>query len=260
MLTQLLAIFGLSLCASVALGKGLQKIVDENPANQPEEVTAPAEPAKTPIDEGEGEEIDDDDKAKDEKGEDAEKADEDEKAKKHEVKPVVAERSEISKKLDGKIFLRTTINRAFLSGTGGEWKGSGMSDIKVGYLLPVSLLPKSQLWGTFRYAPFDATVITDDFTYRGSVESYLPGAVFKFSLSDGMVLFGSFELGYAVVHFEDSDGLDGTDGPDGNGVMVGLGAGLDFKIGEKLLAGPHLDIGAGTATLVALGGGVSLVF
>ena len=252
----LLIVAALALAATPGLSKGLDTLSAQNPANPENQPDADegAEDGEEAAEGTDGEQPEEQDQQAEAQEEEGEEEGEDEE---EEAPPPP---SEFSKSIAGKILVQTSYARVVASQSDGDWKSSGMSDISIGYKIPAAIMPGLDLFGTFRYAPFDFSAEVDNFSYRGVAEGYNFGALAFYKMTDMIDLLGSFELGYSVVSLSSVDELNPKDVPDDNGVLVNLGFGADFAMNEKFAAGPKLTIGFGQFTVFQIGGGVTMMF
>jgi len=168
--------------------------------------------------------------------------------------------SATSKAMANNLYLASSFGWASASRSTGKWKGSGASDITLGYKLPVQLMPKLALWGTYRYAPIAVAGELDGVSYRGVWEGHNFGALGSLPLSDKLNLLGSFELAYVLVYLRPLDNIEAEKKAETNGVLANIGGGADWKLVDKLAAGPRLHIGVGSFTVVQVSGEVSYMF
>ncbi len=214
---------GLTLCGP-ALAKGLDELSQSNP----EDAAAPAEGA------GEG---------------DAAKA-----------KTPTMTQSATSKALADKLLLATSFGWVSASKSKGDWQGSGMTDLTIGYKL-AALNAQMSLAGTYRYAPVAVSGVEDDASYRGVWETHFFGARMNYAMSPTMAIIGSGELGYTQVHLKPTDGQEQVTKHEAGGGQVALGGGADFQLFEKgMTVGPKLVLGFGSFTTIQVAGSVGFLF
>jgi hypothetical protein len=210
--------------SGAAVAKGLSELSDENPAEQPA------------------------DGAKEEGGDE-------EGAKTEAVKQPGA----ASKALADKLFLSTSGGWATGSRSDGKWTASGMSDLEVGYKL-VTLNKQMNVFGTYRYAPMAVAGTVDDRSYRGVWEAHFFGGRFNYQLSKTLTALASGELGYVLVHVNDTDGLAPETKVSNPGVQLAVGGGADFMLIDKWTVGPRLVVGVGGFTTVQVAAAAGFLF
>ncbi len=177
------------------------------------------------------------------------------------------EPSESSKALADKLSLRAGFALAYASGSSKQdnWGSSGMSHIALDYLLEKKLFGLASHVG-FRYAPFDVIMHEKEGSYkeeyRGVIENYLLGVRLDVKASEKKVVYSNVELGL----FRQNMKANGDFAPTGAknnkkfGAIMVLGGGLDYRFGDKVLAGPQLNLGLGQYALVQTGIQISFVF
>lgn|GEM_PF-2090673 len=168
--------------------------------------------------------------------------------------------SATSKALANNLYLASSFGWATASRSTGKWKGSGASDITVGYKLPMNVMPKVSLWGTYRYAPIAVAGELDGISYRGVWEGHNFGALGSMALSEKLNLLGSFELAYVLVYLRPLDNIEAEKKAETNGIMANIGGGADWTLMDKLAAGPRLHIGVGGFTVVQVSGEIAYKF
>lgn len=158
------------------------------------------------------------------------------------------------------MYLSTSFGWVTPSRSEGDWRGAGMSDITLGYKLPVSLGDAS-LYGTYRYAPVAIAGKIDSNAYRGVWDMHYFGGLGSFALS-GLDLIGTFEIGYVLVYLDSVDGIDLEPEHAESGVSVALGGGADWEVlGEKgFKLGPRMHLGFGGFTTFQFGAAATFMF
>lgn len=223
---QILAISSGLILGGQALAKGLEDLSQQNPESE----VAPGDEDKKPADEG---------------GEAKQAA------------PMV--QSATSKALQDKLSLTTSFGWVKASKGKGEWKGSGMSDLTVGYKF-AAVSPTMSLDGTYRYAPVAVSGVEDDVSYRGVWETHFFGARLHYAMGSTTVV-GSGEVGYTMVHTKPVDGQEQVKKAEAGGGQVALGGGADFHVIDKnMTAGPRLILGFGSFTTIQVAGAVGFLF
>lgn len=171
------------------------------------------------------------------------------------------EQSAASKAIAQKLWLATTFGWAHVSSSKGEWKGSGMTDIAVGYkVLP--LAANMSVDATYRYAPIAVSGQVDDRSYRGVWDCHYLGGRFNYKMSDSLSAVGTAEAGYVLVYLRPTDGLDQESKHEENGFSMVVGGGADWHLLEKgaVSAGPRLNVGFGSVTTIQVAGAATFVF
>jgi hypothetical protein len=170
--------------------------------------------------------------------------------------------SEASKAIAEKLFVGTSYGWVIVSKAKGDWKGSGMSDITVGYKLPLGLAPNIALSGTYRYAPVVVSGEEDGHSYRGVWDTHYFGTRLGYRFMSQLTAIGSAELGYVLTYLTPLDGLESEDEHEKNGVSVALGGGVDWDVfGQKqVTAGPRVTAAFGTVSIIQIGGALSFLF
>lgn len=169
--------------------------------------------------------------------------------------------SEMSKSLAQKLFMGTSFGWVKASKSSGEWEGSGMSDLTVGYNI-TKIGSNMGIAGTYRYAPVAVSGVEDDQSYRGVWEAHYFGGMFKMNVSPTITAIGTGELGYVMVHMHSTDGLEPDTKVQAGGVSVNLGGGADFALADKgaWSAGPRLHLGFGSMTTIQVAGAATFLF
>ena len=221
---SLIILGGWTVGASRLHAKGLDKLSENNPEN-------------------------------DEEAADAEKPAEDAAAA---ATPMV--QSDSSKAIAGKLWIATSYGWVIPSRSEGDWKGSGMSDLSIGYkILPMSATMSVD--GTYRYAPVAVSGDVDGHSYRGVWETHYFGGRFNYGLSSTLTAVGTAELGYVLVYLTPTDNLELDAKHEGNGAALALGGGVDWQLFEKGAAlGPRLNVAFGSVSTIQVSGAVTFLF
>jgi hypothetical protein len=168
--------------------------------------------------------------------------------------------SATSQTLANKLFMATSFGWAKTSRSEGDWRGSGVTDFLVGYMLPGE--GQMKFAATYRYAPFAVVGEIDDRSYRGVWEAHYFGTNIHYMVNDKIRAVGAAELGYVMVSLNAVDGEAGEEKHAESGASVSLGGGADWKLGDTFAftAGPRLNAGFGSFTTIQLGAAASFLF
>jgi hypothetical protein len=160
-----------------------------------------------------------------------------------------------------KLSFSTSFGWVYASRSEGDWRGSGMSDLTIGYRY-MTLNPKLSLVGTYRYAPVSVVGEIDGNSYRGVWETHYFGSKADYKLNSKIVLTGGLEAGYVLVYLTPTDGLETEKKHEENGVSVSLGGGADFSMSENgaFTVGPRLNAGFGGFTTVQVSASAGFMF
>jgi len=225
----------LSSYSNIALGKGLDDLSEQNPETK-------ADGAATPG---------------------AEK--EDEAAVNTKAPEGAAAQTQAPVSLEGPLHKKLTFSTSFgwvyASRSEGDWRGSGMSDLSVGYRYLI-MNPKLSLVGTYRYAPVNVVGEVDGNSYRGVWESHYFGSKADYKLNSRVVLTGGLEAGYVLVYLMPTDGLETQKKHEENGISISLGGGADYAISDNgaFTVGPRLNAGFGSFTTVQVAASAGFMF
>jgi hypothetical protein len=200
----------------------------------------------------------------------AEKNPEEEKSKAGEGKAQTAAESDqepalasstISRKgapwLNDKAFLEISYGLVSASGSKGDWRASGMSDVAFKYLVTQSPM---DLLASVRFAPFDVTVYSDDIGYEGTVNAYYLGGEARFKVAEKVVVTGGAELGLMLVYLKDVIDIASDKSLEENGVNFSLNGGANWRLAEFMSVGPRLHLGFGSLQVVQFSVATSLMF
>ncbi|MGE0171820.1 MAG: hypothetical protein AB7T49_03510 [Oligoflexales bacterium] len=154
------------------------------------------------------------------------------------------ERSNISKAIENKMYLGTGIDLGALSASKGDWTAASGSHLVVGYKFQEK--PGTyDLYGTFRYTPFDVVVRSSSESYTGIVEGYHFGAEMVRPWKEKWEYTASAELGYWKVTLEPSDSFTKDSDLEKRGVTATAGGGLNWLPLNKVKIGPRVSFGFG---------------
>ncbi len=160
-----------------------------------------------------------------------------------------------------KLTFSTSFGLVYASRSKGDWRGNGMSDLTVGYRY-LTMSPKLSLVGTYRYAPVNVVGEIDGNSYRGVWESHYFGSKADYKLNSKIVVTGGMEAGYVLVYLTATDGLETASKHEDNGVSITLGGGADYLMTENgaFTIGPRLNAGFGSFTTVQVAASAGFMF
>ena len=174
------------------------------------------------------------------------------------------EPSELSKSLVDKLYFATNYGFATISGDTGNWSTQGTGDFSVGFRAVENIIPKMNLFATFRYHPMDVVVKEEDTikqSYRGSVEGFLFGAAAFYRLQETLDIAATVELGMMTVGLNKIDeSIRHNEDLESSGVNFAIGGGADWHFLEKMRFGPRIYVGAGQFTTTQIGANIALLF
>lgn len=218
----------LAFSASAVYGKGLETLSNSNPETE----------------------------QKAEAGKDAKPADG---AAAASTEPMV--QSAASKAIAQKLWIATSFGWVKVSRSEGDWNGSGMTDVAIGYkLMPIGT--NMSIDGTYRYAPVAISGEIDDRSYRGVWETHYFGGRFKYNVSQSLTALGTAEAGYVLVYLRPTDNLEQEAKYEENGFSMVVGGGADWHLLENgaFSAGPRLNLGFGSVTTIQVAGAATFLF
>lgn len=170
-----------------------------------------------------------------------------------------AVRSEISKKIDNKLVLGTSLGWVSLSGEGGNWNAAFHGQIFLAYALGINLVG-FELGATARYVAMDVTPRIDKNSYRGVVEGYSFGAEGRKVLNESWTAVAGADLGYFITSLDSSDDLPKVAAHEENGISLAVGGGADWAWSEKIKLGPRARLGVGGFSTFEISGALSCYF
>jgi hypothetical protein len=169
------------------------------------------------------------------------------------------ERSNISKQIENKMYVGTGIDVGTLSASKGDWSSAAGSHLAIGYKLQEKP-GKYDLYGTFRYTPFDVVVESSGLSYNGVVEGYHAGAEMVRVWKDKWDYVAFAELGYWVVTLYPSDAFDKDADLEKRGATVAAGGGFNWSPLDKVKIGPRASVGFGRFQSVRISGVAEFAF
>lgn len=163
--------------------------------------------------------------------------------------------------LSEKLQIGTSYGWVKASKAQGQWTTSGMSDITVAYEV-ARLNSKTNIFGTFRYAPIAVSGKQDRQLYRGVWEVYNLGARAHYLLKQDVIAVLSGEIGYVRASLTPIDSLPETAKHSVGGAMLTIGGGADVALAENktILIGPRLFAGFGSYSVYQVSAAASFLF
>lgn len=173
--------------------------------------------------------------------------------------PVI--RSALSKKLDGRLSLGTSVGWGIVKPSKGTWIGIGAADLSFQYRN--SAKPDGKLYFTGRYAPFAGVWTVDRRDYDttlhglyGGAEFHLPGTPLP-----STTLKAGVELGYMIVYAKPQDHAEASSAVKGGKVNLAAGGGMDWSIlDNKIKVGPFARLHLIGFTIFNVGASARFVF
>jgi len=194
---------------------------------------------------------------------DAEEDDDDSQAKpvtKKNLKPAPV-KSELSKSLDSRLSLGTSLGWAIVKPAKGTWSGLGTSDLSARWRQ--SRKEDGNLFITARYAPFIGTWTVDKRDYDTTLHGVFGGA----ELHKPTGLFGDanlkagVELGYMLVYAHPQDKAKAASDVKGGKVNLAAHGGLEWSLlSDKVKVGPIARVHIVGFSMLNLGGSIHFVF
>jgi len=194
---------------------------------------------------------------------DAEEDDDDSQTKpvtKKNLKPAPV-KSELSKSVDSRLSLGTSLGWAIVKPAKGTWSGLGTSDLSARWR--ESHKGDGNLFITARYAPFSGTWTVDKRDYDTTLHGIFGGA----ELHKPTVLFGDtnlkagVELGYMLVYADPQDKAEAASDVKGGKFNLAAHGGLEWSLlSDKVKVGPLVRIHVVGFSMINLGGSIHFVF
>lgn len=168
------------------------------------------------------------------------------------------EPSAASKSLSDRLYIATSINYVSVSVDKGDWSSRGATDLGIGYMFHRG--ENLKLFGTFRYVPIDTVVEYEKQSYRGIIETYHIGVLAGYEFKKSISFLGSLEIGHNSININSIDFLPEDDDLESGTFSTTIGAGAEFKLGDKFTLGPRVYIGFGDVQTVQAGATGSFIF
>ena len=175
-------------------------------------------------------------------------------------KPVVAQ-SQVSKSLENRLSLATSLGWAVVKPAKGTWTGIGASDI--GARWRESVKGDGMVFITARYAPIAGVWTLDKRDYDATLHGIFAGAEYEkpIEFMAAPTIKAGVELGYMVVYAKPQDEAEAASDVKGGKVNLAAGGGADWKIlNGKVKVGPFARLHFVGFTIVNVGGSVNFVF
>jgi hypothetical protein len=177
----------------------------------------------------------------------------------------VVQRSKVSEKLDGKLFLST--NLGFLlpgaqRSSGGKWHARSAGGVGGGYQIvdTVAWLRGSPLFLTFDYLALAAAAEVKGHSYWTSSQFYSAGVMSPLPLRDNLQAVAQISGVLASTSLKPTDGLPAQHSLKNLEYGLALMGGVDWKIADKLSIGPRYQLFVGGYQLGYLSFGGSFYF
>ncbi len=142
--------------------------------------------------------------------------------------------------LDGKLFLGTTFGWVSTSGSKGNYRSLGASDITAGYLLPKQFVPGFQSYGFARFLPVSVTADYNLNNYTGVINYFSFGLRTAKDLKKKIKIYG--EAGISVFQSRLDPVNEAADSADleMTGAALNFAAGADYMFMKKVSMGPRI--------------------
>ena len=170
-------------------------------------------------------------------------------------------RSEMSKAMDDRLSLSTSLGWAVIKPSKGSWIGVGASDLSARWR--ESHKGDGKLFITVRYAPFAGVWSVRDRDYDTTLHGIYGGAEFHKTLEamGAATLKAGVELGYMLVYADPQDKAEAADDVKSGKVNLTAGGGLEWGIlKEKVKVGPFARLHLAGFTIFNVGGSINFVF
>lgn len=179
---------------------------------------------------------------------------------KPEASPEVV-RSQMSKAMDNRLSLSTSLGWAVVKPSKGTWIGIGASDLSARWR--ESQKGDGKLFITIRYAPFAGVWSVSDRDYDTTLHGIYGGAEFHKTLEamGAATLKAGVELGYMLVYADPQDKAEAADDVKSGKVNLTTGGGLEWGIlKDKVKVGPFARLHLAGFTIFNVGGSINFVF
>lgn len=170
-------------------------------------------------------------------------------------------RSEISKAMDNRLSLSTSLGWAVVKPSQGTWIGIGASDLSARWR--ESQKGDGKLFITIRYAPFTGVWSVSDRDYDTTLHGIYGGAEFHKTLEamGAATLKAGVELGYMLVYADPQDKAEAADDVKSGKVNLTTGGGLEWGLlKDKVKVGPFARLHLAGFTIFNVGGSINFVF
>jgi type IV secretory pathway VirB10-like protein len=179
---------------------------------------------------------------------------------KPEASPEVV-RSQMSKAMDNRLSLSTSLGWAVIKPSKGAWIGVGASDLSARWR--ESQKGDGKLFITMRYAPFTGVWSVSDRDYDTTLHGIYGGAEFHKTLEamGAATLKAGVELGYMLVYADPQDKAEAAGDVKSGKVNLTTGGGLEWGIlKDKVKVGPFARLHLAGFTIFNVGGSINFVF
>lgn len=176
------------------------------------------------------------------------------------VKPVVVQ-SQLSKAIENRLSLATSLGWAVVKPANGTWIGVGASDISARWR--ESNKGDGKVFITARYAPVTGVWTVDDRDYDTTLHGIFGGAEYQkpIEFMGAPTIKAGVELGYMLVYAKPQDEAEAADDVKGGKVNLAAGGGAEWDIlNGKIKVGPFARLHFVGFTIVNVGGSVNFVF
>ena len=181
-------------------------------------------------------------------------------AQKAPTKPALVQ-SQLSKSLEGRLSLATSLGWSIVKPANGTWIGIGASDI--GARWRESIKGDGKVFITARYAPVAGVWTVDNRDYDTTLHGIYGGAEYQkpIEFMGAPTIKAGVELGYMLVYAKPQDEAEAADDVKGGKVNLAVGGGADWDIlNGKVKVGPFARLHIVGFTIVNLGGSINFVF
>lgn len=173
--------------------------------------------------------------------------------------PQVVVKSVLSKKLDSRLQIGTSVGWASVRTNSGPWTVAAGSAVYGAWRR--SKDTSGKLYITARYAPYAGSFAFENTYYDGTIHGFLVGASWLTPANiGGANLKAGVELGYLMLYASPQDGTVADSKAKAGTVAAGIASELYWTILEKMHLGPFVNFYMGGATIAHLGAAASFVF
>jgi hypothetical protein len=180
--------------------------------------------------------------------------------KKPDTKAVVV-RSQLSKAIEDRLSLATSLGWAVIKPSKGEWTGIGASDLSLRWR--ESVKDQGKVFITVRYVPLTGVWTVDSRDYDTSLHGIYGGAEYQKSieLMGAPTIRTGVELGYMLVYARPQDKAEVDGDVKGGKFNLAASGGAEWDIlNGKVKVGPFARLQAVGFTIFNVGGSVNFVF